>query len=206
MWKLANVPIFKKGKKEDLGNYRSISVTLVPGKTVEKISLEAIKKKTLQSLSKCTWVLEGKVMLYQLNNLSQQGCPPSSQREGICGGFFGFGKAFDSLTISFWTAFSIQPDMYTISSTPTWRRTNARFCTRNAVILDVNIAWSTRLGCSPAETALGILNDGGPCQVCMLWCTRHRIVNWWENEGPTALRSSLATTVYSFMLHNTRRI
>jgi len=39
-WKLANVPVFKKGKKEDLGNYRPVSLILVPRKFMEKVILE----------------------------------------------------------------------------------------------------------------------------------------------------------------------
>ncbi|KFP91189.1 hypothetical protein N311_01095, partial [Apaloderma vittatum] len=46
-WRKANItPVFKKGKKEDPGNYRQVSLTSIPGKLMEHLNLGAITRHT----------------------------------------------------------------------------------------------------------------------------------------------------------------
>ncbi|PKU36417.1 rna-directed dna polymerase from mobile element jockey-like [Limosa lapponica baueri] len=49
-WRKANItPVFKKGKMEDPGNYRPVSLTSVPGKVMEQLVLDVISKHFLMN-------------------------------------------------------------------------------------------------------------------------------------------------------------
>ena len=44
-WRKANVtPIFRKGRKEDLGSDRLVSLTSIPGNVMEQLILETISR------------------------------------------------------------------------------------------------------------------------------------------------------------------
>lgn len=46
-WRIASVTqVFKKGKKEDPGNYRPVSLTSAPGKALEQLVLDAFSKQS----------------------------------------------------------------------------------------------------------------------------------------------------------------
>ncbi|GAB0205127.1 mitochondrial enolase superfamily member 1 [Grus japonensis] len=66
-WRLANVPpIYKKGQKEDLGNYRPVSLALVLSTIMDQIHLEChhwAHTGQLGDQAQSAWVYERQVLL-----------------------------------------------------------------------------------------------------------------------------------------------
>ncbi|KAK4811903.1 hypothetical protein QYF61_017427, partial [Mycteria americana] len=102
-WKLANIiPIFKKGKKDDPGNYRPVSLTSVPGEIMEKIILGVIEKH-----------LKDNTVIEQSQHLFMKG---QDKGKTVGAGFLDFSKAFGTVSHSnlLDKMSSVQLDMYTI--------------------------------------------------------------------------------------------
>ena len=100
-WKKANVtPIFKKGKKEDPGNYRPVSLTSILGKVMEQLILEVINKQ----------VEEKKVISSRHGFTKEKSCLPNliAFYDGMIGWvdeeravdvvYLDFSKAFDTVS------------------------------------------------------------------------------------------------------------
>ncbi|KFP26850.1 RNA-directed DNA polymerase from mobile element jockey, partial [Colius striatus] len=50
-WRKANVtPVFKKGRKDDSGNYRPVHLTSVPGEVMEQLLLNVVSKHMKQKM------------------------------------------------------------------------------------------------------------------------------------------------------------
>ncbi|KAK4813509.1 hypothetical protein QYF61_009235 [Mycteria americana] len=96
-WKLANVtPIYKKGQKEDPGNYCPVSLTSVPGKVMEQIILGAITRHVQDNQvirPSQHEFMKGRSCLTILISFSDKG----KAVEVLC---LDFSKAFDSISHS----------------------------------------------------------------------------------------------------------
>jgi len=98
-WRKANVtPIFKKGKKEDPGNYRPVSLTSILGKVMEQLILEVIIKQ----------VKEKKVIRSSQRGFTK-GKPCLTNLIAFYDGMTGWvdeGRAMDVVYLEFSTAFN----------------------------------------------------------------------------------------------------
>ncbi|GAB0205052.1 mitochondrial enolase superfamily member 1 [Grus japonensis] len=142
-WKLANVvPIFKKGKKEDPGNYRPVSLTSVPGKIMEKIMLGVIKKHLKDNAvighSQHGFV-RGRACLTNLVSFYDKVTHLVDQGKPVDVIFLDFSKAFDTVSHSIFLdkMSSIQFDKNIVRWVSNW----LMGCTQGVMVNRVTSGW-----------------------------------------------------------------
>ncbi|KAK4807129.1 hypothetical protein QYF61_018470 [Mycteria americana] len=143
-WKLANVPIFKKGKKEDPGNYRPVSLTSVPGRIMEEVILGVIEKhltdNAVISHSQHGFT-RGKSCLTNLISFYDKVTHLVDQGKPVDVGFLDFSKAFDTVSHSILLdkMSSIQLDKSIIRWVTNWLtgRLKALFRLKSAISKDL---------------------------------------------------------------------
>ncbi|KAG6932917.1 hypothetical protein G0U57_020385, partial [Chelydra serpentina] len=103
-WKKANVvPIFKKGKKEDPGNYRPVSLTSVPGKIIKQVLKESIlnqlkERKVIRNNQH--GFTKGKSCLTNLTAFHDEITGSVDEGKAVDVLFLDFSKAFDTVSHS----------------------------------------------------------------------------------------------------------
>jgi len=101
-WRKANVtPVFKKGKKEDPGNYRPVSLTFVPGKMMEQLFLDVLtkqveEKKVIRSTQH--GFAKGKSYLANLIAFYDGMSGWVDEGRAVDVAYLDFGKAFDAVS------------------------------------------------------------------------------------------------------------
>ncbi|KAK4818318.1 LOW QUALITY PROTEIN: hypothetical protein QYF61_010780, partial [Mycteria americana] len=102
-WRLANVmPIYKEGQKEDLGNYRPVSLTLVLGKVMEEIILSAITQHVQhnQAQSAQREFMKGRSCLTNLISFYDKMTCLLDEEKAVDVVYLDFSKAFDTISHS----------------------------------------------------------------------------------------------------------
>ncbi|CAM5144062.1 unnamed protein product [Eretmochelys imbricata] len=96
------VPIFKKGKEEDPGNYRPVSLTSVPGKIMEQVLKESISKHLEKKGIRNTQhgFTKGKSCLINLIAFYNEITGSVDEGKAVDVLFLDFSKAFDTLSHS----------------------------------------------------------------------------------------------------------
>ncbi|KAK4817961.1 hypothetical protein QYF61_003481 [Mycteria americana] len=103
-WRLVNVtPIYKKGQKEDLGNYRPVSLTSVPGKIMEQFILSVLNGHVQANQgirpSQCGF-MKGRSCLTNLISFYDQVTSLVDEGKAVDVVYWDFSKAFDTVSHS----------------------------------------------------------------------------------------------------------
>ncbi|KAK4831158.1 hypothetical protein QYF61_015628 [Mycteria americana] len=103
-WRLANVtPIYKKGRKEDPGNYRPVSLTSVPGKVMEQIILSAITQHVQDNQAirhSQHWFMKGRSCFTSLISFYDKVTHLVDEGKAVDVVYLDFSKAFDTVSHS----------------------------------------------------------------------------------------------------------
>ncbi|KAK4806707.1 LOW QUALITY PROTEIN: hypothetical protein QYF61_027708 [Mycteria americana] len=100
-WRLTNVtPIYKKGQKEDLGNYRPVSLTSVVRMVMEQIILSAITRHVQDTQAQSAWVYESRSCLTNLISFYDKVTCLVDEGKAVDVVYLDFGKAFDTVSHS----------------------------------------------------------------------------------------------------------
>jgi len=104
-WTKASVtPVFKKGKKEDPGNYRPVSLTSIPGKMMEQLIVEDIIKQVEEKRiirSSQYGFIKGKSCLTNLIAFYDGRTSWVDQGRAVDVAYLDFSKAFDTVSHNF---------------------------------------------------------------------------------------------------------
>ncbi|KAF1676790.1 hypothetical protein FQV07_0001317, partial [Pygoscelis papua] len=103
-WRLANVtPIYKKGRKEDPGNYRPVSLTSVPGKIMEPFILRALTRQVRDNQGirpSQHGFMKGRSCLTNLISFYDQVTRLADEGKAVDVVYLDFSKAFDTVSHS----------------------------------------------------------------------------------------------------------
>jgi len=103
-WRITSVtPIYKKGRKEDPGNYRPVSLTSVPGKIMEQFILSALTghvKDNQGIRPNQPGFLKGRSCLTNLISFYEQVTCLVDSGRAVHVVYLDFSKAFDTISYS----------------------------------------------------------------------------------------------------------
>ncbi len=103
-WRLANVmPIYKKSRKEDPGNYRPVSLTSVPGKIMERFILRALTRQVRNNQGirpSQHRFMKGRSCLTNLISFYDQVARLVDEGKAVDEVYLDFSKAFDTVSHS----------------------------------------------------------------------------------------------------------
>ncbi|PKU41041.1 rna-directed dna polymerase from mobile element jockey- hypothetical protein [Limosa lapponica baueri] len=156
-WSKANViPVFKKGKKEDLGNYRPVSLTSIPGNVMERLILGAIsehmeEKKAIRSSQH--GFTKGKSCQANLKAFYDGITGWIDEKRAVDVVYLDFSKAFDTVSYSILIAKlrKYGLDEWTVKWIENWLKDRGQ----RVVIRGTESIWKSVTSGVPQESVLG---------------------------------------------------